>query len=289
MHSEAALALRFLHSKLPDCWNFEPRRRPSIRDLLSQISNLSPGAVLSPSSHEDVDPNGSGEGMILLEALQTQSDERVNHDEAAQGDGKPGLEIAFSQGEKTIGTRATVDRVETGIQEGPHDDGPNSDEGTQGRNRNIRIDDHTQGDSVVEDNVEGEKDETKMKKDASNGEQRNKDQTAAEDHDRLTGIAYPPSNISTLAIGQFALGLTIILALSAIAYPLLRKSESSALPDLSALRLGHSHTTISAQSLSKWIWHIACIISLCANMYLIFQNVRPKFLQDRSNPQAQTT
>ncbi|KIO21818.1 hypothetical protein M407DRAFT_217538, partial [Tulasnella calospora MUT 4182] len=35
--SESALALRFLYSTLPQCWDFDPHKRPSISTLLSQL------------------------------------------------------------------------------------------------------------------------------------------------------------------------------------------------------------------------------------------------------------
>lgn len=55
--SESALALRFLHSSLPQCWDFEPQRRPSMRTLLSHISHLSDGTVPATGGNEKAGPN----------------------------------------------------------------------------------------------------------------------------------------------------------------------------------------------------------------------------------------
>lgn len=45
--SESALALRFLYSTLPQCWDFNPRSRPSVSTLLTHISTSSPVAATS--------------------------------------------------------------------------------------------------------------------------------------------------------------------------------------------------------------------------------------------------
>lgn len=66
----SASALTFLHSTLPHCWDFQPRRRPSIRTLLLHISEFSSGMVAGADKSEVAISSGSKEEALIPKALQ---------------------------------------------------------------------------------------------------------------------------------------------------------------------------------------------------------------------------
>ncbi|KAG8915074.1 Receptor-interacting serine/threonine-protein kinase 3 [Tulasnella sp. 408] len=83
--SESALALQFLHSIIPKCWDFEPHRRPRTRTLLSQISNPSCARVPQVGGGEGIEPSASMEGTSLPLASRNPSGVRMDSGEGAQG------------------------------------------------------------------------------------------------------------------------------------------------------------------------------------------------------------
>ncbi|KAG8955092.1 hypothetical protein FRC04_009549 [Tulasnella sp. 424] len=83
--SESALYLRFLYSALPQCWDFDPRNRPSTCALLSGISNHSPQTGSEAGAIEEV-ATGHKQVQQGLSNLSSQREAVLN----GNGDVNPG-------------------------------------------------------------------------------------------------------------------------------------------------------------------------------------------------------
>lgn len=82
---KSAFVLQYLHRTLPQCWDFEPRRRPTMSTLLSHISDLSSWTVSGACREDDFNLNGSREGTTTFpEVSQNSSGRLTSHKEAAQ-------------------------------------------------------------------------------------------------------------------------------------------------------------------------------------------------------------
>ncbi|KAG9027114.1 hypothetical protein FS837_004372 [Tulasnella sp. UAMH 9824] len=85
--SESALALKFLHSVIPICWDFKSRNRPKMCNLLLQMSNLSDETVNAAGRNEDVPSSGSRDETSLPKASHNVSGGSTASGEGAQGAG----------------------------------------------------------------------------------------------------------------------------------------------------------------------------------------------------------
>ncbi|KAG8915075.1 hypothetical protein FRC00_008153 [Tulasnella sp. 408] len=88
---KSAFALRFLHSTVPRCWEYEQAHRPSMSKLFSQISNLSSWTVYAASINEDSNSDGPREERTTLEGSENALQQAVNQDEVAQSAGRDDL------------------------------------------------------------------------------------------------------------------------------------------------------------------------------------------------------
>ncbi|KAG9041839.1 hypothetical protein FS837_011688 [Tulasnella sp. UAMH 9824] len=84
---DAALVLELLCSTLPQCWDFHPQRRPSMRSLISQISDPSSAKVTTASRINDVSSDNSKDGGVPPEAPQNSSSKPVDSPGSTQGVG----------------------------------------------------------------------------------------------------------------------------------------------------------------------------------------------------------
>ncbi|KAG8901760.1 hypothetical protein FRC00_004814 [Tulasnella sp. 408] len=81
--ADSISTLQSLHSILPQCWNFEPERRPRMR-VLSQICKLSTGAESVSIGNEGAGLSGLRRGTTLQKALQGSSAACADNNEGAQ-------------------------------------------------------------------------------------------------------------------------------------------------------------------------------------------------------------
>ncbi|KAG8916810.1 hypothetical protein FRC01_002860 [Tulasnella sp. 417] len=109
----SALTLRFLRSTLPRCWDFDSRKRPSIRTLLLEISSP------SPPTDMEADEEGGVQSDLLpqdaVTALSTPEDslgESTCNEEGTQGDVQNILESTYPGGEEVTKDDSEFDQRE---------------------------------------------------------------------------------------------------------------------------------------------------------------------------------
>lgn len=265
--SESVLAFRYLQSTLPQCWDFEPQLRPSMRTLFSQISNLSSdsGIVVNWSDEVSV----SGEGARLLKGSKAPSGEPANHDQDAQKGRNSGLEDA-SQGSEVTEENGRETQGKTETQEDTKDHGPVNHRGAEADNRAILIGAYP-GDYDVTNTSIGDQNQAVVKEDIDADEQGNEGRSIRDDPPTDIASSHLSSNVSTPALGKRALGIACIFALSAITYSLFRASDSWHPPGPASNRRGDFHA-IANQPLSAFILPAAFffILSLCANIFFVY-------------------
>ncbi|KAG8953763.1 hypothetical protein FRC00_006163 [Tulasnella sp. 408] len=100
--SGSSVTLRFLYVTLPQCWDFHPRKRPSVCTLLSHISRPPPQTERESKGIEDVPSNNlpSDEGTSSLVKLQNPPREGPVDDEGSPGDKLDIPTNAYPGGEK---------------------------------------------------------------------------------------------------------------------------------------------------------------------------------------------
>ncbi|KAG8897139.1 hypothetical protein FRC00_004765 [Tulasnella sp. 408] len=146
--SESRLALQFLHSVIPSCWDFESQHRPKMCNLLSQMSNLSHETVNAAHQDEDVPSGGSGDGASLPEASQNASRGLADSGESA-GQGVGSVDVLDDPAPENLLTREHAGPYSS---EDAHDDGddqqllarPEGSSGLDGRMRDKEDDDQDQ-------------------------------------------------------------------------------------------------------------------------------------------------
>lgn len=141
MDSESALALQFLYSAVPQCWDFKPERRPSMFTLLSRISNLS----------SDLEKAAGG----------------------TEGGGLDNLDLKARPAETSDTPSSGYGDQDEGSQEGK--------QGAQHATQNTLLNGYSQNNSVVERKVEVSENEAAMRETANRDEQRNGAQSVADD------------------------------------------------------------------------------------------------------------
>ncbi|KAG9040421.1 hypothetical protein FS837_000673 [Tulasnella sp. UAMH 9824] len=80
----SALTLQFLHTSLPECWDFEPQDRPTMSTLLLHISNPSAWIDWWASKKKDPSHNDPKEGKMAMKALKAPLGGPFAHAESAQ-------------------------------------------------------------------------------------------------------------------------------------------------------------------------------------------------------------
>ncbi|KAG9041838.1 hypothetical protein FS837_011687 [Tulasnella sp. UAMH 9824] len=274
--SDSAFDLWFLHSAIPQCWDFEPRSRPTMCTLHSKIHNLSSESDTAAVASDGVGPGASSAGAKLPKTSKAPSGKRAEGDNDAQGDRITGVGNAPHGGE-VAEESAREGREKTETKVDTNDDEP-SNEGGQ-RYRVIGA--YPQGDSMAEENMADKREQAAMK-DVAGDEWRNEDQNGADNE--FTNIASdrPPSQVSTPALSKSIFGVASIIALSAIAHRLLQISDSSPLSHPPTSRPDFP-SNVPTQSLSIPILASACILSLCANIYFISKKLYSQPSETRQN------
>ncbi|KAG9024496.1 hypothetical protein FS837_005343 [Tulasnella sp. UAMH 9824] len=138
--SESALALQFLHSVIPRCWDFKSQNRPKMCNLLSQMSNLSEETVNAAGRNEDVPSSGSRDETSLPEALRNASGGLTDSGEGAQGANAGSVDVPHDPAPENLLTREQT--VPCSSEYGHDDDNdrqvrarPEGDLGSDGRMR----------------------------------------------------------------------------------------------------------------------------------------------------------
>ncbi|KAG8917003.1 hypothetical protein FRC01_002726 [Tulasnella sp. 417] len=203
--SESALALRFLHAVVPRCWDFEPRCRPLMSTLLSQISNLTSEIVDSLSRMEDGGLDALDAEGTPAEASEIPTGERTYQDEVAREADQCLLESARIRGEEAIAENVRVEHEETQTQGGTDHDEPSTNVDAQEDARNTLISACSQEERMVEENIRVGQDEAAMKDGGDKNEQKQLDQSAAAQPDSLAAIRpdHSPDTISTRPLSTF--------------------------------------------------------------------------------------
>ncbi|KAG9023384.1 hypothetical protein FS837_005835 [Tulasnella sp. UAMH 9824] len=264
--SGSALALQFLHSVIPTCWDFDPQNRPTMSTLLSQISNLSFETVNVVGANTDGSFTGSQERATFLEASKRSLGAGANDDEVPRVENQCLLEnIRLPRKGAEENVKFNDEQMER--QRISNIDESNNNADVQGDTRNTLANAYPEKEKVAEGNVVVDQDEIAMKKGANSDEQTNEGQGVL--HDRVANITsnHPSSNISTPTLGKIALGVASIIALSVTGYGWFRTSDFLPLPDALAIRPDHYSAT---QPFSTSMWPTACVVSLCANIYFVY-------------------
>lgn len=194
--SESALALRFLYSTLPQCWDFDPQNRPSMCTLLSQISGLSPQTEIGANGNEDVPADDTQARQKLSEISSQKVDSLSGNEGVASG----GLE------------------EETKLAEPPEDPSGNyaEVESAQGDKQNVPAAAHPGGEGANEANSKLVEEEPAVKGDAD----------GAQLEDEKTVPSVPPDRssrkISPQPPSMVILAVVCILSLCANMFFLLR-------------------------------------------------------------------
>lgn len=288
---ESTLALRFLHSVIPKCWDFEPQRRPSMSTLLSQISNPSSVAMDVAGENEGGRIGGSSDGGTSVEAPEIRSED-ADQDKVAREGNQDLLENDNLQAEEATEENVWMDNKKTETKGGTDRDEPNNDLHAHADTRNTLTDAHAQDNQPVEETAHAGQDGTGLEERSSDNEQNSSDLGVT--GYKAAGIVADQTStkVSTPALGPIALGGACILALlSAVAYRLLQISYPSPLLGPVASHPEHSQAKISSQSLSAIIWPATFIISIFANIcfaYFALRKTDPLASRDGEKPTTST-
>lgn len=236
--SGSALALQFLHSVIPRCWDLDPQKRPTMSTLLSQISNLSFETVNVAGRNEDGSLSGSHDGATSLEVSERSLRAGANDDEVPRGDNNclpESIHLLREGAEENL----QVNHEQMEKQSISNTDESNNNVDAQGATGNTNA--RPEQKKVVKENVGVDQDEIPMKKGVNSGEQTNEGQGVPH-HDKVTRITsnHPSSNTSTPTLGKIALGVASIIALSVTGYGWFRILP---LPDAVAIRPDHDSAT----------------------------------------------
>lgn len=281
---ESALALRFLRSAIPKCWDFEPRRRPSMSILLSQMSDISSVTVDVARENECGRIGGSNGGATFAEAREIPSG-GADQNEVERESDQDVSENYHPQREEATVENVRVDHRKTGAK-GSTD----TDVNTQGDPRNALMNAHPQDNQLVEENVTLGQDGTGLKEGPSNDEQETADQVVAGDKVADIVADHPSAKISIPALDPIILVVVCIIALlSAVAFQSLQISDSSPIPGSVAIHPDHASDEISPQPLSTIIWPAAFILSVFANICLAYFALRKADYPPSRDPAKPTT
>lgn len=127
--SDSALALRFLYSTLPQCWEFDPQNRPSICTLLSHLSGLSPQTETGVNGNKDV-PADDTQTQPNLYDISSQQEGSFSGNEGVTSGGLEEKKLAEAPEDPSRDCKevGSAQEEKQNVSTGPHPDGEGAHE-----------------------------------------------------------------------------------------------------------------------------------------------------------------